>query len=847
MARSRIAQKRPTARAESDFRPPTSSDRVVAVGRQGFIDRIVDGLVEGWAVDRSGEAAILFVFIDGQPVANCVCGLDRADLADAGLPTRFSGFTYRIPRRFLDGRQHEIAVRFATGEFLQHIRADGARTNFANFATSARIVVEGCVDGLENGALRGWAVTHDEDSGIKLGNLDIRVIYNDKEIGLARADEHRPDVAKALGCDPNCGFKFMPPVRFRDGRRYEFHFISGRGNVELSNSPLSFEFPDRSTATHLAQLNVAVEAMATQLWRVRRDLRSLLVESALTLANYDAWARRYQRALSARSQATDCEPTPLVSIICPVYRPRLVDFEAAIHSVVRQTYSNWELILVDDNSGVPELTDLISAFCSADTRIRAIRRRKNGGISVATNQAIAAAKGLYIAFFDHDDLLANVAVEFMVREARRTAAKLLYSDEDKIDDFGRFSEPNLKPDWNYRLLLSQNYVCHLLFVEAQTLRAVGQLRTKYDGAQDHDLILRIAEKVAPAEIHHVAEVLYHWRKTPGSTASAISAKSHAVDAGAAAIQDHLRRRGANVAVCPLLGVTTYAINWRVETEPTVSIIVPFRDNIEMTRACLRSVLEITDYARFEVLLVDNWSTTQEAVRFRQEATESNRVRFIDVREEFNYSRLNNRASEESKSEFLLFMNNDIIVDNRDWLTQLIGEALADPKIAAVGAKLVYPDRTVQHGGVILGVNGVGDHAYRGLSEDDPGFMGRAISAQELSAVTGALMLCRSEAFKSVGGFDEIDLAVAYNDVDLCLRFQEHGYRVVWTPAVVVEHHESASRASDTSNVNLTRFIFEERTMLERWGETIRRDRFYNRHFSAHSGIFSDLAPESLRL
>ena len=521
------------------------------------------------------------------------------------------------------------------------------------------------------------------------------------------------------------------------------------------------------------------------------------------------------------------------------------DFRAAVDSVVRQTYPNWELILVDDNSGSAELTAAIDGFCAADARIRSFPQSINGGISTATNIAIRAARGEYVALFDHDDLLLDVAIDVMVDAALTTGAQVLYSDEDKIDDFARYSEPNLKSDWNYRLLLGQNYVCHFLVVEATTLRAAGPLDPQYDGAQDHDLVLRLSEIVAADRIHHVPEIIYHWRKTPGSTASTIENKAYAVDAGASAVRDHLRRRGFDAAVWPMLGATVYRTDWRFTREPQVSIIIPFKEHVDLTKRCIQALRNNTHYANYDVLLVDNWSLSSEAADFRRDVSGTRNMDAMVVEEPFNFSRLNNLACRRTASEFIVFMNNDVFIEQPDWLRRMVDEALADDLVAAVGAKLVFPDRTVQHGGVVLGVGGVADHAGRGRGQDDPFYLGRGICNQEMSAVTGALMLCRRSAFEAAGGFDERDLAVAYNDIDLCLKFRRAGLKVIYAADVVAEHHESVSRGDDMGNEHFGRFVMEERTMLDRWRAELTADPFYNPNFSRSGGIFEELSDEPL--
>lgn len=819
--------------------------------RYGHVDYIKDGYVNGWAIDgfRGKEAASLFLFLDERPVANFFCDIDRPDLEGAGLRSRQSGFRFPIPEQYLDGEPHTLSIRFHSGEYLLFSDQEGGMAKSATVRMHAPVAVRGFVDGLTHGALRGWAVRQDHGSTVKQGGVDVLVLQDGVEIGRVKTDKHRADVAKALGCDPHCGFMFRPPARFRDGRPYTFDFRLAATGETLEGSPVSFEYPAHLSDTRVARLHNVVEEMSTQLWRLKRELKDMMSERVFMLADYDPWVRQYHAALRYRRRQTPwpaSRPQPLVSILCPVYRPRLKDFTAAVESVLAQTYQNWELILVDDCSKSAELTAAITEFCARDRRIRAVPQKKNTGISGATNTAIAAARGQYIALFDHDDLLLDVAVEVMIDAALNTGAQILYSDEDKIDDFGRYSDPNLKGDWNYRLMLGQNYVCHFLVIQAATLRAVGPLRQKYDGAQDHDLVLRLSEIVDPSRIVHVPEVIYHWRKTPGSTATEISAKSYAVDAGALAVQDHLKRQGHEVMVSPMLGVTVYQVDWRFRDEPSVTVVIPFREQLDVTRRCLDSLLKNTAYKNFEVVLVDNWSASREAAAFVTKVQKDKRVRVIPVEEAFNYSRLNNIACLQSSSEFFVFMNNDVFVEQKDWLRLLVDEALADKTVAAVGAKLVFPDRTVQHGGVILGVGGVGDHANRGRAIDDPFYMGRGICAQELSAVTAALMLCRADAFQEVGGFDETDLSVAYNDVDLCLKLRRAGRKVIYCPYVVAEHHESVSRGDDMSDAHLGRFVYEEQVMLARWAAEIRNDPFYNPNFSSAGGIFQELSVTALR-
>ena len=450
--------------------------------RRGAVDSIADGRVFGWAVDTAAGRgpAGLFLFVDDAPVGNFFCSLERLDVEGAEPGGAMAGFEVAIPPPFLDGASHRLSVRFASGEFLPIADGSGGWSPRVEFKHERLAQTISHVDGLNDGALRGWIVQQQGGHDMPMrGGIDVRIVSNGVEIALLKADKYRPDVAGALDCDAHCGFVLVPPARFRDGRSHTLDVVIAATGEHLVNSPATFAYPTHLADTQLARLYQTMDAMSMQLWRLKRELKEVLSKTTLTLDDYDQWSRQYQAVLrqSRRRQGWPASrPQPLVSILCPVYRPRLADFRAAVGSVLAQSYANWELILVDDNGGSPEITEAIEAFCAADRRVRALPQPKNVGISGATNVASAAARGDYIALFDHDDLLTEVAVEIMLEAAVESGARILYSDEDKIDDFGRYSDPNFKSAWNYRLLLCQNYVCHFLIVEAQTLRRAGPLR-----------------------------------------------------------------------------------------------------------------------------------------------------------------------------------------------------------------------------------------------------------------------------------------------------------------------------------------------------------------------------------
>ncbi len=797
-------------------------------------------MVRGWATE-AGAPAAFFALVDGQQVAELQCSLPRPDVARAGLGPEQAGFELALPPAWLDGETHRL-------EFRDRLRRPvamqvGERTaHSCDFAHRWRPAIRSFVDGWRGGSFEGWVLQSQLDADRWAGGCLVKVVCNGLTIGHARADRYRADVAKSLAADAYCGFQFEPPAWARRSHPQAFHFFALPDGAELQNSPILTSLIADENEALILELSETIDRLHVELTRVRRRIKDLLPKPGFNLGNYDAWYRAYAPALRLHVLATGepDAPQPLVSVVCPVFRPGLAELDAAIASVLAQTYPHWELLLVDDASRDPALTALMQRRAAADPRIRLLPRRKNGGIAAATNAAIAAAQGEWVAFLDHDDLLADVALDVMLRAAREGGGRLLYSDEDKIDASGAYSDPAFKPAWNHRLALEVNYLCHLLLVRRDALAAVGPLDPARDGAQDHDLILRLAEHLPPEQITHVPAVLYHWRRGDRSTAADGAAKPYAIAAGQAAVASHLARLGRPAAVASRRGTTAYRIDWGFTHEPTVTLIIPFKDELATTRRCVQTVLDGTGYDAYDVILVDNWSTAPELERLREEMAQHRRVRMLRLEEEFNYARLNNLAAAQTSAEFLVFMNNDLFVEGRSWLRTLVNEALADERVAVVGGKFVYPNRTVQHGGVVLGVGGVACHVGTGLGEAEPGYNRRLEFAQEYSAVTAAGMLVRASVFRAVGGFDEQSLQVAFNDVDLCLKARTAGHKVIWTPEFMAEHHESLSRGDDIRPVQENRFFHEMQTMLERWAEVLERDPFYHPALSLERQAFFEL-------
>lgn len=531
---------------------------------------------------------------------------------------------------------------------------------------------------------------------------------------------------------------------------------------------------------------------------------------------------------------------PLISVLLPVFDPPPGCLEAAIASVEGQLYPHWELCVADDASTNPRVAAILAEAAGRDDRIRVVRRPVNGHIAAASQSALDLARGEYVALLDQDDLLAEHAL-YMLAEAISDDPEVdvLYSDEDKLDGQGRRVDPHFKPDFNKDLLHGCNYVSHLGCFRTALVRRAGGFRPGFDGAQDYDLVLRCLERSSPDRVRHVPHVLYHWRIHAGSTALGDGEKDYAVRASRRALREHLERVGVQADVLPAPGAPGYhRVRRRLPNPPPlVSLVIPTRDRVELLRGCVDGLLTRTDYPALELLIVDNDSGDPAALAYLDELRTDARVRVFSRPGPFNYAALNNFAVRRARGEVIGLLNNDLQVIEPGWLAEMVAQALR-PEVGAVGAKLLYADGRVQHGGVILGVGGVAGHAHKLFMRDAPGYFGRLCLVQDLSAVTAACLVMRKALYEAVGGLDETNLAVAFNDVDLCLKLRRMGLLVVWTPQAELFHLESASRGQEDSPEKQARFLAEIAYMLETWQPELARDPAYNPNLTLAREDFS---------
>jgi glycosyltransferase involved in cell wall biosynthesis len=523
---------------------------------------------------------------------------------------------------------------------------------------------------------------------------------------------------------------------------------------------------------------------------------------------------------------------PLISIIMPTYNTPHEFLRDAIDSVRNQAYENWELCVADDASTDPEIRQILGEYAFVDERIKVVERAENGHISRASNSALEVATGDFIALLDHDDEIARNALYDVVLEINKhPEADMIYSDEDKIDEYGVRSAPFFKPGWSPDTMLSKMYSCHLGVYRRSLVEAVGGFRPEYDGSQDWDLALRISERTE--HIYHISKVLYSWRIHAASAASGTDAKPYAYDAAQRAIADALRRRGEPGTVSPVAGYPAGIFNVRYEIRgnPKVDIIIPTRDSADLLEACLESIFERTTYENFRITVVDNGSRKPETFelfkRFRRREPVRFNVELMDI--PFNYPRLNNRAVAHTDGELLLFLNNDTAVIEPEWLEALVEQAQR-PSIGAAGGLLLYEDDTIQHAGVILGIGGVAGHSHRHVPGDAAGHYNMLITTTNYAAVTAACLMVKRTDYERVGGFDE-RLAVAFNDVDLCLKLLELGRRNVYVPQARLYHFESRSRGYDVTPQKVELAKKERALFLDRWAKLVENDPYYNPHYT----------------
>ena len=542
--------------------------------------------------------------------------------------------------------------------------------------------------------------------------------------------------------------------------------------------------------------------------------------------DYEEWYKNHKPTMEElqRQRDTEFEYEPLISILVPVYNTPEEFLKQMIQSVRKQTYGNWELCIANANPANETVAEILRISSTKDERIKVKDVPENEGIAQNTNAALAIATGDYIGLLDHDDLLTPDALYEVVKTINENdRPQVLYSDEDKITmGLSEHFQPHMKPDYNKDLLRSNNYITHFFVADRMLVEEVGGEDGEYNGAQDYDLILKCTERAKG--IAHIPRILYHWRVHKASTADNPASKMYAFDAGKRAIEDHLKRCGEISKVSHEKDLGFYRVKYQVQGSPLISIIIPNKDQVESLDKCLRSI-EKSSYKNYEIIIVENNSTEDETFAYYKKI-ESDKIRIVYWSDEFNYSAINNFGVKHARGDYLLLLNNDVEVITTDWLEELTANCQRKD-VGIVGARLYYPDDTIQHAGIVIGIGGVAGALFVGMPRMFTGYLHKAAIQQDLSAVTAACMMVKRSVYEELGGLEE-ELKVAFNDVDFCLRAREKGYLVVYDPNVELYHFESKSRGTEDSKEKIRRFQNEIEYMRSRWLELLKKgDPMYN--------------------
>ncbi len=557
--------------------------------------------------------------------------------------------------------------------------------------------------------------------------------------------------------------------------------------------------------------------------------------------DYETWYK-LNKATDGELQAQRDEgfESPVtISVVVPVYCTPEKYLREMVESVLNQTYRYLELCIADASpagaDGKTVLTDILTEYQQKDTRVRYCILKENKSIAENSNAAMEMAQGDFIGLLDHDDLLEPDALyEVAKKILGDEAVDAVYTDEDKINSKGnKHLIPNMKPDYNLDLLRSNNYICHFFVARRTLIERVGGFRKEFDGAQDHDFIFRITEEARKTA--HVHKVLYHWRTHEKSTSDNPESKLYAFEAGKRAVEAHLQRCGVDAEVEETPDLGYFRIKYPVVGEPFVSILIPNKDQVPTLKKCLKSVIEKTEYQNYEILIIENNSTDPETFEFYKKIDGKRKIRVLYWEREFNYSAINNFAARQAKGEYLLLLNNDTEVITKGWMKELLSHCQRK-EVGMVGAKLYFPDNTIQSAGTIIGMGGLADHAFVNMDRKKSGYMHRASIQVDMSGVTAACAMVKRSVYEEVGGLDE-ELTVAFNDVDLGLKIVTAGYLIVFDPYAELYHYESKSRgANDEKNERHAREVLRTQ---EKWADFLEAgDPCYNQNLTLAKHNFS---------
>lgn len=676
--------------------------------------------------------------------------------------------------------------------------------------------------------ITGWAA--DEE------NIDIKVINGNKPLECEVTRGFRNDIV-AYYLDDECKHPAGFDIKIKD--------------VSIQKVKVIFTTSDKRTVKHVNLKYETGQRKSQILEYIQRAIdynkqygfKVMILKAFYKLTNknqlvYDKWLTAHEPSSSELSKQKHYkfDIQPKFSIIVPVYNPDEKYFSEMVKSVLNQTYSNWELCIADGGNSVQKrLKELVKN----DSRVKYVALSENLGISGNSNKALELATGDYIVLGDHDDIIRpNALYECALAINNNPDADVIYSDEDKIDSAtNKREQPNFKPDFSIDYLRSVNYICHLFVFSKEVQEKIGNFNSEFDGAQDYDLIFRCCEQAK--HIIHIPKILYTWRMHSGSTSEDPLSKKYAFDAGKRAIAAHLDRVLVRGEVMDDVGpLGTYRVKYYMESEPKVSILIPNKDHSEDLDICIRSITTKQNYSNYEIIVIENNSTEKETFEYyKRIEKEFSCVKVVYWEHEFNYSKINNFGVQYATGEYLLLLNNDTEMINEDCLRELVSYGMR-PEVGIVGAKLLYNDDTVQHAGVVVGLGGIAAHMFTNYKRDEAAYQGRAILAQNLSAVTAACLLTRKSVFDEVDGLDTT-LQVAFNDIDYCLKVRDRGYLVVYNPFALLYHYESKSRGYEDTREKMDRFEREADYFNGKWVKLLTEgDPYYNVNLTLSKSDFS---------
>lgn len=681
--------------------------------------------------------------------------------------------------------------------------------------------------------IKGW-VAYEND-------LTIKVFEDEKEELISRVVfTIRRDVLKMFpneNINPKCGFIIY--VKQKSASYLQLMFLEKDKKAVEKINLIAARQGQKYAGSNYLQKGIRYLRKNGPIELIKKINYKLFSPSG-RVVNYEKWMRKVvpSRDELERQKKEKFAYQPKFSFVIPLYKTPMHFLNALIKSIQEQTYTNWEICFSDGSGPDSPLTGFLEEKRKQDPRIRYIKNEKSLKISENTNEAMKLVTGDFIAFADHDDLLAPDALYECVKALNIDKnIELLYSDEDKVTMDGKhYFQPHFKSDFNIDLLRSMNYICHLFVAKKSIVEQAGLLNPKFDGAQDYDFVLRCVE--CSQNICHIPKILYHWRSHADSTAENPESKMYAFEAGKNAVQAHFDRLGikAKVEMGQYLGL--YRTKYILEEKPLISILIPNKDHIDDLEKCIRSIEEKSTYTNLEYIIVENNSEHEKTFVYYEELKKTNpKVKIVTYDGDFNYSKINNFGVTFASGEYLLFLNNDTQIINADCLEEMLGFAMRKD-VGVVGSRLYYEDDTIQHAGVVIGFGGIAGHTFIGFDRESNGYFSRIICSQNYSAVTAACMMTKKSVFQEVGGFTE-GLAVAFNDVDFCLKVRSAGKLVVYNPFAELYHFESKSRGQEDSEEKIARFQSEIELFEERWPDILKNgDPYYNPNLALHKSDFS---------